>query len=583
MEMPGLKTRRKNKDIHPAIDAGVAPRSRRTTSEVATARSLTAKEKKKAELAQKEAVEKVAALEDKQREIDISRAEHGNHPVDQPIPLRTMSPQPQDNLDDDQNTRAESGDDSGQFVPLKESSDKEDPTSDEEEIQKPSKLSKPKRTDVTASRSTRDASGTPATSASSGHKRKASVENSKDKKKKKAGKKAGLVRSKAADPKQAASSGRSSVGGVTEEDESMVKFGGPAIDDDVDEQIERAQPAQGKKRGLPQNPIIKIAPTAPRPLTKKEQRNNAKKWSLPHLPRNTASQFTEEVIPLARELLGTLPPWAVLTVKQVQEIVDKVYGAGKHIVLFDGPWFGLVAYRASDWRSGFGIQALKGIQALINMYQGADNSESDEEAAGPLSDDPLDAAPKPAKFTFDTPEGIAAFVAWALQKHAETGTMAFHWQTWGNGVDKKGLLQSHLIMYTFAHHLSALKTIPDLHKHLEAEPSGALLLSVQAVERALQFWTTGQQVVPPKTAGHFSVDHWGDIKTVVNNKKVTQRRATQFLATVSNWDGVRWNDVREAASEWVEMKKRASSSRASSEAEGAMVSSEEEEVIILSD
>ncbi|KAJ6611675.1 hypothetical protein B0H10DRAFT_2437376, partial [Mycena sp. CBHHK59/15] len=245
--------------------------------------------------------------------------------------------------------------------------------------------------------------GTPATSASSGHKRKASVENSKDKKKKKAGKKAGLVRSKAADPKQAASSGRSSVGGVTEEDESMVKFGGLAIDDDVDEQIERAQPAQGKKRGLPQNPIIKIAPAAPRPLTKKEQRNNAKKWSLPHLPRNTASQFTEEVIPLARELLGTLPPWAVLTVKQVQEIVDKVYGAGKHIVLFDGPWFGLVAYRASDWRSGFGIQALKGIQALINMYQGADNSESDEEAAGPLSDDPLDAAPKPAKFTFDTP------------------------------------------------------------------------------------------------------------------------------------------------------------------------------------
>ncbi|KAJ6550505.1 hypothetical protein B0H10DRAFT_2202350, partial [Mycena sp. CBHHK59/15] len=294
---------------------------------------------------------------------------------------------------------------------------------------------------------TRDASGTPATSASSGHKRKASVENSKDKKKKKAGKKAGLVRSKAADPKQAASSGRSSVGGVTEEDESMVKFGGPAIDDDVDEQIERAQPAQGKKRGLPQNaspclcpdctgsayihilaliqPIIKIAPAAPRPLTKKEQRNNAKKWSLPHLPRNTASQFTEEVIPLARELLGTLPPWAVLTVKQVQEIVDKVYGAGKHIVLFDGPWFGLVAYRASDWRSGFGIQALKGIQALINMYQGADNSESDEEAAGPLSDDPLDAAPKPAKFTFDTPEGIAAFVAWALQKHAETALWPF--------------------------------------------------------------------------------------------------------------------------------------------------------------
>ncbi|KAJ6611681.1 hypothetical protein B0H10DRAFT_2223864 [Mycena sp. CBHHK59/15] len=296
----------------------------------------------------------------------------------------------------------------------------------------------------TASRSTRDASGTPATSASSGHKRKASVENSKDKKKKKAGKKAGLVRSKAADPKQAASSGRSSVGGVTEEDESMVKFGGLAIDDDVDEQIERRNLPRGK-RGLPQNASPshhQIAPAAPRPLTKKEQRNNAKKWSLPHLlviplPNSRGSDSPGARITWYSPALGSVDREAS------QEIVDKVYGAGKHIVLFDGPWFGLVAYRASDWRSGFGIQALKGIQALINCI-------------------------RPAKFTFDTPEGIAAFVAWALQNTRRRALWPFIGR---RGV--MGLLQSHLIMYTFAHHLSALKTIPDLHKHLEAEPSGA--------------------------------------------------------------------------------------------------------------
>jgi hypothetical protein len=46
-------------------------------------------------------------------------------------------------------------------------------------------------------------------------------------------------------------------------------------------------------------------------------------------------------------------------------------------------------------------------------------------------------AVKPLTFKLDRPEGIAAFVAWALQPHASTGTMAFHWKTWGNGVDKK--------------------------------------------------------------------------------------------------------------------------------------------------
>ncbi|KAJ7922457.1 hypothetical protein B0H13DRAFT_2317500 [Mycena leptocephala] len=55
-------------------------------------------------------------------------------------------------------------------------------------------------------------------------------------------------------------------------------------------------------------------------------------------------------------------------------------------------------------------------------------------------------AAKTLKFKLDTPEGIAAFVAWALQPRASTGTMAFHWKTWGNGVDKKGFLQSYLIV-----------------------------------------------------------------------------------------------------------------------------------------
>jgi hypothetical protein len=42
-------------------------------------------------------------------------------------------------------------------------------------------------------------------------------------------------------------------------------------------------------------------------------RGGAAKWTLKHLPDGTSSEFTDEVVPLAIELAGSLPPWTKLT------------------------------------------------------------------------------------------------------------------------------------------------------------------------------------------------------------------------------------------------------------------------------
>ncbi|KAJ7703752.1 hypothetical protein B0H16DRAFT_1747884 [Mycena metata] len=264
---------------------------------------------------------------------------------------------------------------------------------------------------------------------------------------------------------------------------------------------------------------------------------------------------------MARELVGTLPPWMPLTLKHVQGLVDKVYGVGVYKVIEKSAWFGLLGYRLTDWRAAFGTRGIKSMEVLIESCE--DEDDEDEELAAP-SDNALpaegttdstptastsaegSAAPKIAKLDLSTKEGVAAFVAWALQPH-ESGTMPFHWKSWGDGVDKKGFFLSHLIVYVFAGHLASLALIPGSYGRLEAKPIGALLLSVQAVQRALQFFKTGEYINRGKTADHFSIDNWGDTKVAVgSNKTKLVRRATKFMATVQGWDPDRWNELIEA-------------------------------------
>ncbi|KAJ7788288.1 hypothetical protein B0H14DRAFT_2949438 [Mycena olivaceomarginata] len=128
----------------------------------------------------------------------------------------------------------------------------------------------------------------------------------------------------------------------------------------------------------------------------------------------------------------------------------------------------------------------------------------------------LNAAPKPRKFRFDTPAGVADFVAWCLESDTKTGSSAFHWAVWGEGV-KKGFFQSQILLYTLAYHLERLEEIPGGYARLESRPLSALLMSAQAVERELQFWRSGEYVQPgtKDSSAYFSIDNWDDTVEMV--------------------------------------------------------------------
>jgi hypothetical protein len=92
--------------------------------------------------------------------------------------------------------------------------------------------------------------------------------------------------------------------------------------------------------------MVKVEPKHQPPSfkTKTDLQGGDKKWQLKHLPDSvdTSKPFKDEVTSLAIAKAGTLLPWATLTVKQVQELVDIVFGAGQYREDQTSAWCGLV-------------------------------------------------------------------------------------------------------------------------------------------------------------------------------------------------------------------------------------------------
>ncbi|KAF7328299.1 hypothetical protein MSAN_02486900 [Mycena sanguinolenta] len=631
MPRPGLQTRDKNRTTRPGVDAGVEKKYRRTQAQMKQVRADEAAAEAQAALDRDQAKKRLAAVEDKQHEEDVAYAKHANHPPARPpkngataskaanesagsnkktgVPTSktvndtssSASKTSKERLDYPPNSSKKKGvsasdavdnaiergskkskgladisdsEESEAYAPAsgEESSDEDksdteviDSDEDEPPKKKKKKLLGITRTEVIASRTTRDESGTPEVPVDDSKKRKAAKGKTKKnaKKPKVEGKKSGLI------------------------------------------------------KGAPQS-LITIQPVPPRAPTRKELRGGSNKWHLKHLPTGTQAQFTDEVVPLACELAGSqqVPPWGKLSVAQVQGIVDKVYGANVHEVTAESAWMGLIGYRLNDWRHGIGARPHKFITSLVEAPAPSSDSEDDaeEEAGGELLADqrdedmelkdvddaandtaaanaPLNTGPQPRKFRFDTPAGVAEFIAWCLESDTKTGSSAFHWKVWGDGV-KKGFFQSPILLYTLAYHLERLDEIPGGYERLESHPQSALLMSAQAVERELQFWRSGEYLQPGTrdSSAFFSIDNWDDIiemvKTPQGMKKKHTRRATKFSSTLGDWDNTRWDAVIEASRVYKEVPARKrgqtiTSSRSSSEVGDDMIC--DDAVIVLSD
>ena len=110
----------------------------------------------------------------------------------------------------------------------------------------------------------------------------------------------------------------------------------------------------------------------------------------------TSDVFTNQLVPLAKSLAGSLSPWEGLSKEQVQKLVDKIYGPEEYTVQ-DAPmdlWGPLVShlfiyssihllswtmlmrylniqisYRLNNWRNGFGTKAAEALKRYIEVDQ----------------------------------------------------------------------------------------------------------------------------------------------------------------------------------------------------------------------
>ena len=78
----------------------------------------------------------------------------------------------------------------------------------------------------------------------------------------------------------------------------------------------------------------------------KNAKNGAKKWKLAHLPDHPESEtlFSNRVVPLACKKTGMLEPWEMISVDDLQAIIDEVYPEKQYNVETGNVWFGLVQY-----------------------------------------------------------------------------------------------------------------------------------------------------------------------------------------------------------------------------------------------
>ncbi|KAF8657963.1 hypothetical protein AX14_007772, partial [Amanita brunnescens Koide BX004] len=239
----------------------------------------------------------------------------------------------------------------------------------------------------------------------------------------------------------------------------------------------------------------------------------------------------------ARKKAGSLEPWANLTVKQIKEIVDEVFGDSVHEVTEDGVW---VNQRLHTWHGDFGQKALDTVNFLI------------EENRAVLYTKAL----------------VAEQMATYLQKvpvwpGSDLHKYAYQYSDWDPEtndpqLDAFGL--NPLVLRTFA--LAHLASLDGNDDFTQERPVGALILAMQAVGCAIEHWKDGEKpnTKPPAFSANNFADTWLSNKDAAGTcGKVPKTRlccATIFVQTLKDLEASHWDKIINEACIYLEPKKK---------------------------
>ncbi|RXW11753.1 hypothetical protein EST38_g14102, partial [Candolleomyces aberdarensis] len=147
------------------------------------------------------------------------------------------------------------------------------------------------------------------------------------------------------------------------------------------------------------------------------------------------------------------------------------------------------------------------------------------------------------------------------------GTDEVSWK--GESVETLGgLFLGRMTAKVLAEHLSFMTEIHPEILVPSDKPRGALMMSILAVTRALEYSLTGVLKVPSGKSGYFSEENWGDYEGLKNAtgsgtaKRVHIKRATVFKSKIDSLKDEHWKLIIKTAKSYLGKKKDDTLSRA---------------------
>ncbi|KAI0313155.1 hypothetical protein OF83DRAFT_1086519 [Amylostereum chailletii] len=261
--------------------------------------------------------------------------------------------------------------------------------------------------------------------------------------------------------------------------------------------------------------VAKLGLKSCQSVTKTARRSRRKpRWTTEHLDEAVCPTFNGAFMSKVREHAGTLQPFSLPSVEAIQTLFDEMYPEVSIVVVKGQVLYDLTLQRLNEWKSMISSEALSNVKAYLEI----DEADDVDEAEG--------------RWCF---ESAAKYVEWVL--HSEDGKNApMYWARWNDGVGKE----------TLSAHLAVIP--PDSKEHL----SGALILSLLAVERALKVSRSGTLVVPHRLQGFFSAENWGDqtVRTSDGHIKMN-RKASKFFTAVDALSADAWSRILTGAYQWL--------------------------------
>ncbi|KAF8809220.1 hypothetical protein BYT27DRAFT_7241277 [Phlegmacium glaucopus] len=326
-----------------------------------------------------------------------------------------------------------------------------------------------------------------------------------------------------------------------DDDLPAFKTGGISSDDD---EVERKYIVNETANGFRYHSIAKIEDIegAPTRISKRSDKKTARP-TFKDLPAKTSELFNKSSLLEAYNATGELNAWESLPDKDIAAMWNHVFSDIYPVTIHDG---------------GDGNYSLFVVVKKL-VFRGVSSRIYNRlaEAAVTALEDEYD------RREISAVEDRANFVIDMLGNDNDTNC-PFLWQTtdsveWEGGSQMKGLFMGRLVLKTLAVYLALVTSIrPDISGYTpSSRPRGALMLSIQAVHRALQYSVSGKFKPPGGKAGSFSQENWGDYEILdeKRGKMKLKQRSTIYQKRVDNMPDAHWAAIMDGATAFIGRRK----------------------------